>query len=147
MVIFHFSNIHPQNQSLEFFVDIWHNHQRLFNSRPAFGRPRPKIYGYCRSGYISQKFEGSAPDLDFTYTRSNISQKFGESAPDLDFTHTRSNISQKSGGLHQIWTLHILEGIFHKNLGDLHQIWTLHILEVIFHKNLGVCTRFGLYIY
>ena len=116
----------------------------MSSSRPAEGRPRPKMYGYCRSGYISQKFEGSAPELNFAYTRSNISQNFGESALDLDFPYTRSNISQKSGGLHQIWTLHILEGIFHKNLRDLHQIWTLHKLEV---KIWRICTRFGLYIY
>ena len=53
------------------------------------GRPRPKIYGYCRIGYISQKFGESAPDLDFAYTRGDISQKIGESAPDLDFTNFR----------------------------------------------------------
>ena len=43
----------------------------------------------------------------------------------MDFTYPRSDISQKLEDMHQIWTLHILEVIFHTNLEDLRQIWTL----------------------
>ena len=55
------------------------------------GRPRPMIYGYCRSVYF---------EVNFNQTVSN-----------LDFVAKRVSLMENSKTLSQIWTLQ-LEGQF-----------------------------------
>ena len=45
-----------------------------------------------------KKIGRSAPDLDFTYDRSNILQNFGGSAPDLDLNQERGLTQSGASG-------------------------------------------------
>ena len=83
---------------MELVHRIASNNKGLTYSRPAAGRPRPKIYAYRGSGNISQEFDGNASRLDFPARCSDFSQEIYRTASRLDFPYRSSNFSQEIYG-------------------------------------------------